>query len=599
MARAEPLLIVTAGVARGRSVPLTGAVAIGRDEQNDLVINDPALSRRHCVVTATTDDVTICDAQSRNGVFVNGSPITRRVLADGDQIRIGDSAIVVVIPSLPDGAATQSDFTIDDTPADATSTASMDAVRKHSVQSAPTLLRLSSALHCTSTTGDVYNTILARILDATGATAAAVFGRLDDDGWEARASPPESAPALTLNRALANRALAEQAALLAEDGSVVCAPVGPATVVWVRRVTPPFSEDDFQLIAAMGSIAALALERVTHLQWLQDENTRLREASVRHELVGESRAMQTLEQFIARVAATDATVLLRGESGTGKELIAKAIHANGTRAQGPFVAINCAALPDALLESELFGHERGAFTGAVSQQRGRLELAQGGTVFLDEIGELALPLQAKLLRVLEQRVVDRVGGRHSVKIDVRIITATNRDLKAAIAAGGFRRDLFYRLDVVTHVVPPLRERREDIPLLAAYFVRLHATRCKRTVRGISPAARAILMRHDWSGNVRELSNALERAVVLGASDVIAPEDLPESLLEASADADADAQRGFHGLVAATKREIIREALQHNGGSVAAAARELNLQVTYLHRLIRTLEVRGEAAEQNH
>jgi Nif-specific regulatory protein len=263
------------------------------------------------------------------------------------------------------------------------------------------------------------------------------------------------------------------------------------------------------------------------------------------------------------------------------------------------VAINCAALPDALLESELFGHERGAFTGAVSQQRGRLELAQGGTVFLDEIGELALPLQAKLLRVLEQRVVDRVGGRHSVKIDVRIITATNRDLKAAIAAGGFRRDLFYRLDVVTHVVPPLRERREDIPLLAAYFVRLHATRCKRTVRGISPAARTILMRHDWPGNVRELSNALERAVVLGASDVIAPEDLPESLLEASADADADAQRGFHGLVAATKREIIREALQHNGGSVAAAARELNLQVTYLHRLIRTLEVRGEAAEQNH
>jgi Nif-specific regulatory protein len=378
---------------------------------------------------------------------------------------------------------------------------------------------------------------------------------------------------------------------------MLCAPLGSATVLWVMRGNPPFSEQDLQLLAAIGSITALAVERVAHLQRLQEENTRLQQAALDHDLIGESSGMKAIETFIRRVAATDATVLLQGESGTGKELIAKAIHVNSARAGGPFVAINCAALPEALLESELFGHERGAFTGALAQQRGRLEMANGGTVFLDEIGELAPPLQAKLLRVLEQRVVDRVGGRHSVKIDVRVITATNRDLEAAMTSGHFRRDLFYRVNVVAYEVPPLRERREDIPLLAAYFVRRHAARCNRLVRGIAPATRAILMRYDWPGNVRELSNALERAVVLGSSDVITPDDLPEPLLEASLGQELG--RGFHGQVAARKREIIREALHRHGGNVAATARELDLQVTYLHRLIRNLEIRTRPAESGH
>jgi DNA-binding NtrC family response regulator len=595
MAVHQPLLVVTAGVARGRSVPLTGTVTIGRDDQNDLAIRDAALSRRHCVVTASQDAVTITDLQSRNGVFVNGSPVTERALADGDQIRIGDSAIVVVFPRAVAPMADTTIVTIDDTPVVALSATSMGAARRGYLQSAPLLLRLSSALHSASTLQDVYDALLTRVLEMTAASAAAVLVRHDDGGWEVVATWPVAAPQVTFHRALGERAIADQSAILADDGSVICAPLGPSAVVWVGRRAPAFSEADLQLLAAMGSITALALERVTHLQWLQDENTRWRQASVRHELVGESRAMRALEQFIERVAATDATVLLRGESGTGKELIAKAIHANGTRASGPFVAINCAALPDALLESELFGHERGAFTGALSQQLGRLELAQGGTVFLDEIGELAPGLQAKLLRVLEQRVVDRVGGRRSIPIDVRLIAATNRDLEAAMAAGSFRKDLFFRLNVVQYEVPPLRERRGDIPLLAAYFVRQHSARCRRAVRGISPAARAILLRHDWPGNVRELSNVVERAVVLGHSDVITPEDLPESLLEASAA--ADSLHGFHGKVAATKRDIIREALHRNGGNVAAAARELELQVTYLHRLIRNLDVRDRAAEQ--
>jgi Nif-specific regulatory protein len=291
------------------------------------------------------------------------------------------------------------------------------------------------------------------------------------------------------------------------------------------------------------------------------------------------------------VAPTDSTVLIRGESGTGKELVARAIHANSARARGPFVPINCAALPEALLESELFGHERGAFTGALSQQKGRLEFADHGSVFLDEIAELAPALQAKLLRVLEDRVVERLGARRGIPIDVRVIAATNADLDRAIAEGRFRKDLFYRLNVVSVETPPLRERREDLPLLAAYFVRQHASRCKRSVKGLSTAAKAVIANYDWPGNVRELSNAIERAIVLGSNDVILPEDLPEALLDGAADADVG--QGFHAQVADAKRALIREALQRAGGNVARAARELGLQPTYLHRLVRNLAIRDD------
>jgi transcriptional regulator with PAS, ATPase and Fis domain len=328
------------------------------------------------------------------------------------------------------------------------------------------------------------------------------------------------------------------------------------------------------------------------IEWLHGENARLRaDAAIEHDLIGESPAMRAVYRVIARAAGTDATVIVRGESGTGKELVARALHDNSARSHGPFVAINCAALPEALLESELFGHERGAFTGAVAQQKGRLEIAHRGTVFLDEIGELAPALQAKLLRVLQDQILERVGARKGIPIDVRVIAATNRDLETAIANGSFRQDLYFRIKVVTVVVPPLRERREDIPLLTAYFVRKHAARCKRSVKGVSRGARELLSRYDWPGNVRELSNAIERAVVLGTSETIEAEDLPEDLHSDTVEASA---RGFHARVAAAKRSMIREALDQNRGSVAAAARALDLQVTYLHRLIRNLGLRDGA-----
>jgi transcriptional regulator with PAS, ATPase and Fis domain len=286
-------------------------------------------------------------------------------------------------------------------------------------------------------------------------------------------------------------------------------------------------------------------------------------------------------------------VLIQGESGTGKELIARAIHANSARASAPFVAINCAAIPDGLIESELFGHERGAFTGALAQKRGRIEIASGGTVFFDEIGELSVSLQAKLLRVLQERQVDRVGGTKPIPVDIRVLAATNLDLARAVKDGAFRSDLFYRLNVITITVPPLRERSGDVSLLIWYFLRKHAGNCKRKLRGLTPQARRVLTHYDWPGNVRELENAIERAVVMSTSDWIDINDLPEHVLEATPRQDDGDD--YHARVNHAKREAIRKALDLSGGNIAQAARQLKLQPTYLHRLIKNLGLRDSGS----
>jgi len=608
-----PQLIVIAGPARGRSLSVEGNVSIGRDELNALPILDPALSRHHCVIERDASGLVLKDLASKNGVFVNELPITERVLADGDQIRIGDSALVVVIPGPTAPTPNAVDrVALDDTPVPASSTVSIDAVgsrylnsdqiaRRGETRAAAdlkVLVRFSQALQGATTADSLYGLLLSHALEAAPADGGVILAVPSGDDALSVAAVKSSGRPVTINRAIAARAIAERVAVSVSGVPAPCVPLlgreDVPSVLCLTRSTgaAPFSDDDLQLLAAIGSIGGLAFARVRHVEWLNAENERLRQdAAIEHNLVGESGAMQRVFQFIARVAPTDATVLLRGESGTGKELIAHALHANSPRARGPFVAINCAALPDALLESELFGHERGAFTGAVSQQRGRLEMADRGTLFLDEIGELAPPLQAKLLRVLQDQIVERVGARRGIKIDVRVIAATNRDLEQAMAAGAFRKDLYYRLNVVALAVPPLRERREDLPLLASYFLRKHAAGCKRAVRGIRADARTLLAGYDWPGNVRELSNAIERAVVLGSSDVILPEDLPEAMLESAFIGPSD--QSFHARMTATKRAVILDALEQNGGNVAGAARLLDLQVTYLHRLIKNLGLRFE------
>jgi transcriptional regulator with PAS, ATPase and Fis domain len=300
--------------------------------------------------------------------------------------------------------------------------------------------------------------------------------------------------------------------------------------------------------------------------------------------------MKEVYQFLARVAPTESNVLLQGESGTGKELAARAIHRNSPRSSNPFVAINCAAIPEGLLESELFGHERGAFTGAVAQKKGRLEVANGGVVFLDEIGELAPALQVKLLRVLQEREFERVGGTRPISVDIRLVAATNRDLGEAVKAGAFRKDLFYRLNVLSLVMPALRERREDTAMLADYFVAKYTKRFNMKTKSISPEAMAWLVNYDWPGNVRELENAVERALVLSVSNVIQPDDLPESILEKGSASGLGGAK-YHDEVKELKKQLILNALEETNRNYTEAARVLGVHVNYLHRLIRNLDLK--------
>jgi len=353
-------------------------------------------------------------------------------------------------------------------------------------------------------------------------------------------------------------------------------------------------EHHLQLLTAIASVVAVALEHARYVEWLEGENKRLQEEiNIEHDMVGESSRIREIYQFVGRVAAADSTVLITGESGTGKELVARAIHRNSRRANRPFVAINCAALTESLLESELFGHEKGAFTGAFSQKKGKIEIGDSGTLFLDEVGELALPLQAKLLRVLQEREFERVGGTRPIKVDIRLIAATNRNLDQAMKHSQFRQDLFYRLNVVSVTMPPLRDRREDIPLLATYFVQKYSREANRPVVGISPEAHALLTSYDWPGNVRELENALERAVVLGSSDHIRPEDLPEALVETTSSNEplrAGTLR-YHETVNSVKRQLILKAIEQAGANFTEAAKLLDLHPNYLHRLVRNMDLR--------
>jgi Nif-specific regulatory protein len=423
-------------------------------------------------------------------------------------------------------------------------------------------------------------------------------------GWDTRTdvSRPADFSRNIIDQVLLDRTPAvfnDLAAGTAETGEITAALAVPLVVFQQTRCviyldsTDPaarFRPEDLEWVKAVGGIAALALENVRRIEWLEGENRRLQaEINLGHDMVGSSVALDGVRTFISRVAPSDASILICGESGTGKELVARAIHRHSARAGQPFVAINCAAITETLLESELFGHEKGAFTGAVSQQKGRLEVAHGGTVFLDEVGELAAGLQAKLLRVLQEREFERVGGRQPVRVDIRVIAATNRDLKTAISEKIFRQDLYYRLNVVSVTVPPLRRRPEDIPVLATHFVSQHAKKARRKLKGIAEPALAYLTKYDWPGNVRELENAMQRAVVLGTADMVQPEDLPEEVLEAEPDSTAAA--GYHAGVRESKKQIIVKAMAQANGNFTEAAKLLGVHPNYLHRLVRNLNLR--------
>lgn len=346
----------------------------------------------------------------------------------------------------------------------------------------------------------------------------------------------------------------------------------------------PFKKEEIRLI----------VRRSLEHSRLVRENARikeeLRERQERSQLVGSSPAMLEIYKLIARVSAGKSNVLLEGESGTGKELVARAIHHNSPRRERPFVPVNCAALPETLLESELFGYEKGAFTGALTTKRGLFETAHEGSIFLDEVGDLGPAVQVKVLRALQEQEIRRVGGTAVIKVDVRIIAATNRDLGALVRAGRFREDLFYRLNVVRIVLPPLRERREDIPLLAYHFLQKFTESQTPSTRGFVPETLALLQRYHWPGNVRELENVIERALSLGPGPLVTPDDLPEAVRKAGEEAGQEqmeillpAGEPLVTLDELEKRYVIR-VLREAGGNKVRAAKILGIDRRTLYRM---------------
>ncbi|MGI9106285.1 MAG: sigma-54-dependent transcriptional regulator [Pyrinomonadaceae bacterium] len=352
----------------------------------------------------------------------------------------------------------------------------------------------------------------------------------------------------------------------------------------------PFSEDEVSHIIRQAA-------RVRHLE---EENLKLRASLGTFRgfgrLLGSSPALQRILKQARAVADTSATVLITGENGTGKEMLACAVHEESPRSERPFIAVSCAALPESLIESELFGHERGAFTGATQARKGRFELADGGTLFLDEIGELTQAVQVKLLRVLQERAFERLGSTKTITVDIRLIAASNRDLEQEVAAGRFRRDLFYRLNVVPLQLPSVRERRDDIPILAAHFAAKAAEKHNRPPAALDPALVEALQEYDWPGNVRELENLMERLVVLTTGAQLGTEFLPDRMLHLrpettlAADGESGDEATLEGAVIALRRRLLISAMQTEGGNKAAAAKRLGISRSYFHRLLSELEI---------
>jgi len=608
--QADARLIAVSGPLRGEVLTLADAgISIGRETSNTICLADLALSRSHCTIGLVDGAWRIRDCKSSNGTFVNGERVTERVLSDRDRIELGESTFIFVhrapadlppIAERPSSVVARLDVADTAYPRrDPTTSTAAEAER-----SLHALLALSMAVHGFTSDEALYE----RILDVLGRTlpvgqAAIVTADRTGDGRVAAVRHFDAAPAAAISRDVFTHAMCERAGLLTCDApgeaaaqSIICVPLvardRSIAAIYLTTTRPAaFNEEHLQFATAVANVTAPALDNVRHVAWLREERTRLQgELKQDQLLIGRSAAIERVYDMVAKVARSDATVLITGETGTGKELVARSVHGNSARAQRPFVAVNCAALTDTLLETELFGHERGAFTGAHTQKKGKLEVADGGTLFLDEIGELPPALQSKLLRALQLHEFDRVGGTHPVRVDIRVVAATNRDLAAEVAAGRFRSDLYHRLHVIEIHVPPLRDRRDDIPVLAGHFVDRFARGSARQIRGIAPDALAFLMGYEWPGNVRELENTIERAIVLGSSDHIVANDLPEAVLEVPAPAGSERSR-FHETVRDAKLRVILDAFREARGSYTETARLLGLNANYLHRLIRNLQLK--------
>jgi Nif-specific regulatory protein len=620
-----PRLAAISGKLKGAVFAINeDAMLIGRETAANLCIADASVSRRHSTIEKKDDGFVITDLESLNGTFVNDVPVKSRLLEHGDRVRIGDSQFLFLTHE-GDAASKSSEVKLDEAHVVSGSTLQIrfDDALYLMARDLSALMKVSTTINSIRGLDDLLERLLELLFEVVPAQRGAILltneGSFETSLVFGLDRVRGKDQAVNVSRTIVQQVLRDGVALLASDPeaepslatqsliathahSVMCVPLimvdRKLGVLYLDTTQShdQFNRDHLQLVAAIAGIAAVAIENARQFEWLETENERLlADVNIEHNMVGESPAMQRIYHFISKVAPTDSTVLISGESGTGKELAARAIHRNSKRAQKAFMAVNCAALNESLLESELFGHEKGSFTGAFAQKKGRLEVADGGTVFLDEIAELTPPLQVKLLRVLQEREFERVGGTVTIKVDLRLIAATNKNLEEAIEASQFRQDLYYRLNVVSLEMPGLRERREDIMLLANYFADKYGAKCNRKLKGFSSEARACLTAYDWPGNVRELENAIERAVVLGTTDLILPEDLPEAVLESELSPTSTLR--YHEAVTQTKKQIILRAIEEAKGNYTEAAKLLGVHPNYLHRLIRNLNLRAQLKQQ--
>lgn len=556
-------LVQLNGVTPGTSIKLNPdgpPVTIGRDAQRDFPVDDHLCSRLHCRVWFDGSGWRVEDCGSRNGTYVNSRKIDVAVLHPGDAIRIGDRLMVLIEQGEKLTGSGWQPVLMESTTflARVSSTEQKDAVvgqlkgkgSPDSVRNAAILCRLAGELHEKDSVGDIVKLVVKALQAGTRANAIVIWLK-DSDGrlkrYGAKLNDPPETPS-----ALANLAMDQEEALLVtqpddeESGSglestvvdgetpssAICVPVplrsGCRGAIECLRMNPsdPLTTSNLELCIAVARQTGLAIENLEYREQLEQANVQLRrEVAGRSRLVGDSEPVRRLIDLISRVSATQSTVLIAGESGTGKELVARMIHDSSERSSGPYVAVNCAAFNESLLESELFGHEKGAFTGADRRHSGQFERAHLGTMFLDEIGEMSLGCQVKLLRILEGHNFERLGGTEPVNVDVRIVAATHRHLPDRVESGDFREDLYFRLRVLELSVPPLRDRGDDIPLLAEHFLEHFRNQTGRGPLRLSRAATEALKSHAWPGNVRELKNAIERATVLGTGDEVHPDDL--------------------------------------------------------------------------
>jgi Nif-specific regulatory protein len=620
---------------------------LGRATTNRIVLKDDLCSREHAEIYFAEGRWRLRDLNSLNGTRLNGERLDSDwELAPGDEVHLGRTRLLFVeemgqLPDMPAVPRSEDGVSIKKrlgqtrflTPipseggaagaatGDTTTTAALPASRHSLSRDLSLLYRLALDMGSASTYADLVRIVLDGLLEAVPAEVGAILSVKEGRDLEVTAHrhrDPSVRTYAPVSEFLTNEVLASREAILAEDvardrylrnrdslthlgaTSLICAPVafGDKVLALIHLYcTDPhkaLTAEDLEFTVAVAKHLGGAIHQMNRQASLSNENRFLRDQlRVESELVGTSPPMRAIESQIGRVAGTNATVLIRGESGAGKELVARAIHYSSQRKDGPFVCLNCAALTETLLESELFGHEKGAFTGATEKKIGKFEAADHGTIFLDEIGEMNSGTQAKLLRVLEGHPFERVGGHTAIRVDVRVVSATNQALEQAIQNGAFRRDLFFRLQVIEIRVPPLRERLEDVPLLADHFLKRFVRETGRKIRGFTPTAMKKMESYHWPGNVRELRNVVERAVALGLGPMIDASDIWLSSLEAGGPMPLPAATPVYQAVSLeeVEKEHILRTLEYTDWNKSQAAAILHIERSTLDRKIKLYELK--------